>query len=68
MSKVIKYSSVVASVIGIIADITAAIKVSNNNLVHVKLYLKRSVEITDELYLEIIDNLKEIIDSRRILS
>jgi hypothetical protein len=34
----------------------------------VKQYLKRSEEITDELSLEIIDNLNEKIDSRRILS
>lgn len=41
---------------------------NKRNLVHVKLYLKRSEEITDELCLEIIDNLKEIIESRRALS
>ena len=41
---------------------------NKRNLVHVKLYLKRTEEITDELCLKIIHILKEIIDSRRILS
>ncbi|MBR3564139.1 MAG: hypothetical protein IKN92_05050 [Clostridia bacterium] len=41
---------------------------NKRNLVHPKLYLKRSEEITDELCSEIIDNLKEIIESRRNLS
>ena len=38
---------------------------NKRNLVHVKLYLKRSEEITDELCRNIIDNLKEIINSRK---
>jgi hypothetical protein len=38
------------------------------NLVHVKLCLKRSDEITEEVCREIVDDLKEIIVSRKIMS
>lgn len=41
---------------------------NKRNLVHVKLYLKRSEEITDDLCLEIINDLKDIIESRKSLS
>lgn len=41
---------------------------NKRNLVHVKLYLKRSEEISDDLCLEIINDLKDIIESRKTLS
>lgn len=49
------------------ADLAHSIRI-NRNIVHVKLCLKRSEEITDELCLEIVENLKEIIESRYHLS